>query len=241
MTRLRFGWLSLLAATAAGTVAGLAYAAGHAQLMGGLRDELRAALREPRFWLRRVDFIGLDSLRAAELWSLAGVEHGTPLIDLDTTRLSGAVAAHPRVASCRAVRLPPDRLVVEVEERVPIARDAQRGEGIDASGERFPLLPGEGEALPRLEGMTVLALPLLLAARAHGVALEAVDARPGDLRIRPAGSSALVRLGNDAERSLHTWQRVRASGLVEAYGAAEVDLRFPGDAVLRGIRRKGGG
>ena len=185
---------------------------------------------------------GLEKLDASELWSRTGVAPATALLDLDPASLCQAVAGHPRVGRCRVARLHPDRLVFEIAERRPVAQDAAEKLGIDAAGERFPLRPGEGDGLPRVRGKSALVLPLVLAARARGLALDGVDAaRPGELRMQPSGSDVVVRVSEDPERSLDAWQRVRASGLIESYGAREVDLRFSGDAVLRGLTRKKGG
>ena len=235
--------LGALVVVLGAAVAGLAYAAGSGRLdTGSLRDAVDEALREPRFWLRHAHFVGLEALRAEELWERSGVRPGTPLVDLEPEAVCRELKRHPRVAACRAARLVPDRIVVAIEERVPIAQDADSGLGVDAGGTRFPLIAGEASRLPSLRGVSALALPLLIAAREQGVALAEVEApRRGELRARPRGADLVLRLGTDVSGSLRAWKSVSESGLVEEYGAREVDLRFPDEAVLRGIRPKGGG
>jgi hypothetical protein len=195
---------------------------------------LESWLRGERWRLRHVDVLGLRTLDGPALVRSIGLAEGTPLVDLDVDAVLARLAEHPRVARASGVRIPPDRLLLSVEERVPIALLAPGADGIDAGGARFPLAPGEAEGLPQLSGDSARALPLLVAARERGLALASVSAaRPGDVRFRPADLEVDVRVGNDPERALSDWQRVARTGLVRGYGAGEVDLRFANGAVLR--------
>ena len=75
--------LGALVVVSGAAVAGLAYAAGSGRLdPGSLREAVNGTLREPRFWLRHAHFVGLEALRAEELWERSGVRPGTPLVDL---------------------------------------------------------------------------------------------------------------------------------------------------------------
>jgi hypothetical protein len=123
-------------------------------------------LRGESFQLRAVEVLGLDVLDSERLVASTGLRAGIPLIEVDLERVSEAIRSHPRVASCRSAHLPPDRLLFEIEERVPVAALAGGAEGIDLAGERFPLVAGESAALPRLRGDPAAALPLIAAARA---------------------------------------------------------------------------
>jgi hypothetical protein len=229
----------VLAAVAAAAIAigvGLAGAARSASALDWL-----GSLRGERFQLRAVEWLGLEHVAAGELLERAGLRGGTPLVDLDLATIEAAVAAHPRVARCRAGRLPPDRLLVEVEEREPLAVLEAGGSGVDAEGHRFPLAPGELETLPRLSGDADAAVPLLVAARDAGVALGSIRVVGAqDVRFVARGHEVEVRTAGDPARSLQDWTRLLASGLLAAHGARSIDLRFPGEAVLSEFDSKGG-
>ena len=215
-----------------------------AVLVGGLvfhirsSDAARAWLAEkaraPRFQLTVVEFIGLKTLAPAQLLGRAGLHASIPLIDLDLNALIEKLSSHGRVASCVAARIPPDRLVVEIEEHVPIARVAGRSEGISVDGARFELVANESDSLASVRGEVKWALPLLRAAQELGIAVAAVEVRsPTDLRIRLAERDLRIRVGPDPDASLRAWLRIRSSGVIERYQAREVDLRFPGSVSLR--------
>lgn len=224
----------------------LAFAGLWAQRHGALPTRsLEATLRGERFRLRHVDFTGLSALTPAALWARAKVPDGTPLLDLDPDAIEQALSEHPRVERVRAARLPPDRLVIGVTERVPLAQDAKTGLGLDAEGDSFPLEPGEAERLPVVTGKAERALPVLEAARALGVNLASVETLRDDaVRVRTLGRTALLVVGRDPKASLADWRQLADSGLVEQTGAREVDLRFRGNPVLRDFPKKtaqGGG
>jgi cell division septal protein FtsQ len=193
-----------------------------------------AWLRGERFTVHHVDWIGLRALRAEDLVAVLGLEPGMPLLDVDSENLAGRLAKHPRIARARALRIPPDRLLLSVEEREPLGVLETSGEGFDASGRQFPLAPAEAEALPRVAGDPWVAADLLRAARERGLELASVRApKRGEVSFRPAGREVLVRVGEDASAALERWQRVAATGLDLRHAAAEVDLRFRDSAVLR--------
>ena len=167
---------------------------------------------------------------------------GTPLVDLDPQRVADALATHPRIARARAMRLPPDRLVISLVERVPVALEAQSGLALDASGERFPPLSDEVARLPLLSGDPRVALPVIAAARESGLNLASVDARGrGEVRVRTLGRAVQLVVGRDAKASFADWRQLADSDLVESQGAQEVDLRFRSNPVLRDFKRTTGG
>ena len=237
-SRRRWPWLLAAVGFVATSVgAGLTYAASAANVE---LPELRVRLRA--FELRRVEFVGLERLNAEALWSRAKLAVGTALIDVNGKQIAARIAEHPRVESCTVLRLLPDRLLIGVHERVPAAVDAETGDGVDAWGASFPLVAGEADSLPRVYGSVHTALPLLRAARELGVRIRSVRAHdPRDLRFRSREAGVDVRIGRDPRDPLASWIRLRESGLIEMYGAREVDLRFVGSAVLRDLRENRGG
>lgn len=226
--------LTVLFACVAGFAAGgLAVEAGP----GDLRPD---ALRGPNFRLRKVEFTGLERLAPADLAGRIGARPGLALLDLDPEDFCERLTAHPRIEECAALRLPPDRLWVDVEERVPVARLGSSAKGVDADGVRLPLAADEASRLPRIDGSPEWALPLLEVAEASGLEVESVDARgPSDLRVRVRGVPALLRMGRDLERALRNWTELQSLASHEARAAGEIDLRFEGGAVLRKLEKEG--
>ena len=221
----------------------LLFAGAWVQRHGYVNGEaLRAGLRGPSFALRHVDFVGVRTLDEAELCRQAGVSAGEPLVDLDPQRAADALAAHPRIAKVRAMRLPPDRLVISLVERVPVALEAQSGLALDASGERFPPLSDEVARLPLLSGDPRAALPVITAAREAGLNLASIDARRrGEVRVRTLGRAVELVVGRDPVASFADWRALSDGELVESQGAQEVDLRFRSNPVLRDFKRTMGG
>ena len=197
---------------------------------------LSERLRGPEFSLRTIEFMGLSQLGAHELWPLAALSTGTPLVNINPDAVCNALSQHPRVLDCAATRVPPARLLVEIDERVPIARIANSSLAVDAEGARFPQRSSDA-SLPLLRGDATAALALIDAARFLSEPLEMVIAESERaIWFVPPGEPIRVRLGERPELGLQTWRRLRESGLLEgskAEGAREVDLRFEGNAVLR--------
>jgi len=204
----------------------------------GLRDVARAA----PFRLHHVDFLGVHALDRQELLRLTGIAANTPLVDLDAEAAALALARHPRVSRARCVRLPPDRLVISISERVPVALETSSGLVLDASGKRFAPLPGEAERLPQVSGEPRFALPVLAAARELGLNLASVDAeRASEIHVRTLGRSVRLLVGRDAHASFVDWRALSDADVVENVGAQEVDLRFKSNPVLRDLRQPAGG
>ena len=79
------------------------------------------ALHSPWLALHEIEIVGAVHADPAPFIAEAGIGEGAILIWVDTGRVARAVAADPWVADVRVERVWPDRLVVEVLERVPVA------------------------------------------------------------------------------------------------------------------------
>ena len=232
--------LSILFACVAGFAAGgLAVEAGPGELRP---SEIGDALRSPRFHVRQVEFTGLQRLQPAALRSRLGLLEAQPLIDVDPDAVCRRLLEHARIATCAALRRPPDRLWVDVEERVPVARLGTSQKGVDAHGVRVALSGGEAGELPRVDGLPEWALPLVVLAAERGLQISSVEARaPNDLVVRLQDVTPVLRLGRDLGRALDNWAEIAERGPEELRSAQEIDLRFDGGAVLRGFSGDKGG
>lgn len=144
-------------------------------------------------WLsvQGVDVAGVETISEAEVRDAAGVEEGEPLATADLGAIEARVEALAAVRSADVSRRWPDRVLVRVEERVPVAVVEIAGSvrGMDATGvlfREYDRVPGDlplieagsgasGESLE--EGAKVIAaLPADLAARVRRLEVETIDA-----------------------------------------------------------------
>jgi cell division protein FtsQ len=82
---------------------------------------LSALFFSPRFWVRRVQIEGLQTVPAARIVARLGLKPRTNLILLPTARLQQAAQGEPAVARARVRRVFPGGVLVLVEERQPVA------------------------------------------------------------------------------------------------------------------------
>jgi cell division protein FtsQ len=98
----------------------------------------------PLFAVRAVQVDGVHSLSAAEVRDAAGLRTGTPLLQVDLDAAAARVRRLPQVASAQVTRGWPDRVVVTVDERLPVAVVQRAGERtlVDAGGALFDTITG---------------------------------------------------------------------------------------------------
>jgi cell division protein FtsQ len=234
---------------AAGLVSALALLAGVSVGPRAGAELLRIARGQP-FQVRTVSVVGARRLAADRVARAAAVPGGLPLLDVDVEAVAARVAALPEVAAARALRLPPDRLVVGVTERVA------RGVAAAGPGGSPHLVCDEGVAFAPAAGREALGLPRLgsaggarlgeadpgLARAAHvaaqaaaaGFAVARVEVDAHEASLHLAGLPARVRLGP----APHAAALARLVQLVarrpDLVGAATlIDVRFADRAVLR--------
>jgi hypothetical protein len=233
-----------------GVLLGASLAGGAlAGALGG--DALLAHAFPERAAQVRLALAGNQRTDALELAAAGGVGPGVRLADLDLDAVRAGVAAHPWVRRARVAALPPDRLIVAVEEREPVAVAAVAGVLwlVDRDGAAF-VQAQEGAALPVLAGAAARddarladGVAWLEALSRHGlpapVELALADADPlrAPAFALPAGSAApgaRVLLGaGERDAKLARLARLLAAGLPETANAAEIDLRFGADVILR--------
>lgn len=142
----------------------------------------------PLLAVRSVQVDGVTTLPADLVRETAGVDEGTPLLRVDVDAARAAVSDLPQVESVAVTRGWPDRVVITVVERTPVAvvGEAGRRSLVDARGVLFDTVTGE----PPPE-----VVPLVVADpgpddEATAAALAAIQAFPASLREQVAGVEA---------------------------------------------------
>jgi cell division protein FtsQ len=120
----------------------------------------------PLLVVRSVTVSGTHLVSRSEVVAASGVQPGTPLIRVNTTRAAARIGAIPQVRSVQVTRSWPNRLVIVVRERTPeLALPAYGGAGYDL-------------------------------ADADGVVLQRVTRRPADLPLYPTVAQEGALRGN---------------------------------------------
>jgi cell division protein FtsQ len=152
----------------------------------------------PLLGVHVVQVDGAVTLRAEEVRAAAGIAEGTPLLRVDVAAARARVARLPQVAAVEVARGWPDRIVVTLTERAPLAVVDSGGQRvlIDAGGVLFDTITGDPPA-----GVVPLEVPSPGpgdAATAAG--LSALAALPHDVRTRI--SRVAAHTGDDVTLTL---------------------------------------
>ncbi|MBD3349493.1 MAG: FtsQ-type POTRA domain-containing protein, partial [Candidatus Eisenbacteria bacterium] len=209
------------------------------------------------FRIREVDVRGAVVLTPGEVKQLCGVTEGESLLSLDVTEVEEAAAGSPRVARAQATRLLPDRVLIRLVEKEPLALVKTANGLIEVAGDLMVLPPASRTPLVDLpvvtgadcelsEGERVedpeLASVIELLGRARAVSRELwmemseIRIAPGSgLVIYTVADGAEIRVGSGAldedglERLAMVLRDIELSGLE----AESIDLRFREQAVVR--------
>ncbi len=240
-------------ASGALTLAGLALlgATTHSAIEARCKD----ALRGERFQVSAVTVMGNEHITAQEVLHSLALPDRTALVDLDPDLLEARLVAHPHVASATILRWPPAKLLVQVEERTPSAVVFLPGQRqpylVDAEGRpyapagtlhvtNFPILvsatPSEiGEA----DATLALAVELAHNALRYGLGETArvhlgAEGDTEGISLALGGGAQRVILGTgDFIAKLSRLRALHEADLPEVAAAAEIDLRFRDQVVLR--------
>ncbi|HEU4428191.1 MAG TPA: FtsQ-type POTRA domain-containing protein [Myxococcota bacterium] len=216
-------------------------------------DDLLARALPGRAHVAALAVAGNVHTTPAQIASASGLHAGFPLADVDEDDVARALEALPWVRDARATTVAPNRVVVAIEERVPVAV-ARLADGsrylVDASGVAFAPAPAEtrgpeliglaalppgGRADPALAGGVAL-LQDWIAARLPAVrAIEISSALGSEApAVLLEGRELRVVLGGGESREkLALLGRVLALNEPALARATAIDLRFPGQSVLR--------
>ncbi|TRZ97443.1 MAG: FtsQ-type POTRA domain-containing protein [Nitrospiraceae bacterium] len=242
-------WLALLAAVGAGGWYGWRQAGP---------DVL--AWADQFFEIRVVEITRTERISRADVLAMLDLEPGLGLLRIDLVQAQRSLETHPWIRRATVRRVLPDTLVVDLDEREPVAvlrTGAGReflldregtliSEGVPAADEGLPILTGvdyadailgTGDTVARVRSGIALAGLL----DRSGVGRTEVDLRrPGDLVVYYSG----LRLrfgegdfGDKVDRYRQVSDRVVDRWVVQAKAAparqVEVDLRFQDKVIVR--------
>jgi len=221
---------------------------------------LRQALDREVLGLRTICVLGAGRVSAEEIAAKTGLAEGTSLLEISPHEIESRLRTHPWIREAHVMRLVPGRLLVEVALREPVARvamaSAEVGAGVlvdaegraivQTAGEPFPLLPvivsprlpAAGEVVPALSAAAAAVGAVAHSAFAGTSATFFLGAEndPNSVSLQLPQLSARVLLGTgDLDQKLARLALVLAGDTTPARAAAEIDLRFADQAVLRGL------
>lgn len=122
-----------------------------------VQDFLRWMRAGDLFRVREVELTGATRVRREEFAALAALAPGASMFGFDPARLRADVQAHPWVRRATVQRILPDRVRIEIEERVPVALVLVDGDLVEMDREGV-LLPAREMApgdLPVVSGAPV--------------------------------------------------------------------------------------
>jgi cell division protein FtsQ len=209
------------------------------------------------FRLARVDVRGNVVLTPAEVETLSGLTEGASLLSVNVPTVERAVLRSPRVERAQATRLLPDRVLIRLVEREPVAL-VETSDGVIEVSEDLMVLPRaertpyidvplvtgfDGEfsqdGLVEAEELTSV-LELLGTARRVSrplwMEISEIHIAPGSgLVIYTVADGAEIRVGSGAldEDGLKRLGMVLADIRERGARAESIDLRFDGQAVVR--------
>jgi cell division protein FtsQ len=211
--------------------------------------------------LHAICVLGAGRLSAEEVAAATGLAEGTSLLAISPAAIEARLREQPWIRDAHVMRLVPGRVLVQVAFREPVARvtqaspeegapvvlvDAEGRAVVEAAGAPVPPLPVI--VSPRLPAAGELAPGLAAAAAAVGaVARSAFADRTATLYVGAEDDPNSVSLqltqlpprvfvgSGDLDQKLARLAQVIAGGTTPARDAAEIDLRFADQAVLRGL------
>jgi cell division protein FtsQ len=233
----------------------VALASGLSGLAAGtlFGDALLARIAPQWARVRAIEVAGNVHTEPAAIAAASGLGANLPLADVDPESISRSLERLPWVRDARATTLTPNRVVVAIEERVPVAV-ARLADGrrflVDATGAAFApapagtqgpellglaALPAPGTPHPALAGATLLLAQWSAAGLPEASAVEVAQELGGELpAVRLAGRDLRVVVGGgEARAKLARLASILALNEPALTRVVEIDLRFPGQGVLR--------
>jgi cell division protein FtsQ len=116
----------------------------------------RALVASPLFVVKAVDVEGSERLTPEEIRSVSGIRSDLNLVFLDTDEITRRLESHPWIRNATVVKRLPDRVLVKIQERKPVAVVDIEGDlsYMDPEGEVLgQVRPGEALDFPVITGM----------------------------------------------------------------------------------------
>ncbi len=209
------------------------------------------------FRIARIDVRGNEVLTVGEVEALSELEPGGSLLSVSVPAVEEALGGSPRIERVQASRLLPDRVLIRLVEKLPMAL-VETSSGVVEVADDLTVLPGVERTafvdLPLVTGTggelehgsvvdredLVTALELIRSAREISPSLwmdmSEVRIAPGSgLIIYTVADGAQIRVGSGAldadglRRLSLVLEDLRAKGAA----AESIDLRFEGQAVVK--------
>ncbi|MGW3468174.1 cell division protein FtsQ/DivIB [Saccharopolyspora sp. NPDC000995] len=107
----------------------------------------------PLLGVRSVQVVGNATLGQEQVVHAAGIEPGTPMLQVDVDEIRGRLQALPKIAAAQVSLSWPSTVQLEVTERVPVAFMVARNgiQLVDAGGVPFETVLGRPADLPELQ------------------------------------------------------------------------------------------
>ncbi len=78
-------------------------------------------VKSPKLMLKTVHIVGNKELSEKEVLTTGMIKKGTPILELDPAAIAAKLAAHPWIRDVNVQRQLPDRMLIEISERTPMA------------------------------------------------------------------------------------------------------------------------
>lgn len=207
------------------------------------------ATRSPLLDVDHVEVEGAVRTTRSAVLAAAGLGDGPPMTEVDTEAVARRVEALPWIEQARARRAWPNRVAVQVRERVPVAV-APAGAGgwavVDGGGRVLEVSPARPPDLPALDGVSApgpgrhlgpgapdrLRVAATLPPRLRARVAEILVVAGGEAVLRLARPGGEVRLGRPDDLEAKLAAAATVADKVDLNGLRVLDVRVPHAPVL---------
>lgn len=211
---------------------------------GNIQNKIIDAAADAGMRVEDIYITGRQDLSHEGILDKVDVTRGTPILAVDTAAVQSRLMELPPVHDARVIRLWPDRLLIQIQERVPIAlwQKDQKLSPIDGDGvvltyqhaDALSSLPVVvGDEAPKLTRQLLLAVEQYPELKSQLRAATYVSGRRWDLLLK---SGMQVKLPEgDVRAGMRRLMRFADEHLIFAKPIAVVDLRLEDRVVVKPI------
>ena len=208
---------------------------------GRIADAGVRLTQKAQFAVKDIEVEGRQQTSRDAIFTALGISAGAPILAFDPAAAQGRIVKLPWVASATVERILPDKILVHLVERMPLARwqhenrtvviDAEGKELPDARPEQFPNLPlVVGAGAPAETQKLLSALNDYPAVQKMTVAAVRVSERRWDLHLAP---NIVVRLPEqDIDTALGRLAQLIGNDKILERNVIAIDLRLPDRLIL---------